>query len=146
MANRTITAANAVITLSVPDVFDAPFQLQGFMSEDAFDTDDAEPVQSRIGVDGIKSDGFVPFLTLQTFHFQADSETIDNFEIWLAQMKQAREVFRASGSMVIEAIGKQYDMVNGTMTRIKQTPDGKKVLEGQAFQITWGSVDMSFIS
>jgi len=145
MAKRTLTAANAVITLSVPDVFDADFQLQGFMSEDAFDTDDAEPVQSRIGVDGKKSDGFVPFLTLQTYHFQADSETIDNFEIWLATMKQAREVFTCNGSMVLEAVGKVYTMTNGSMTRIKQTPDGKKVLEGQAFQVTWEDVDMSFL-
>ena len=145
MADRTITSANAVITLSVPDVFDAPFQLQGFMTEDAWDTDETEPVQSRIGVDGVKSDGFTPFLTPQTFHFQADSLTIDLFEQWLAQMKSAREVFRASGTMLLTSTGKLYAMSRGSMTRIKQTPDGKKVLEGQAFQITWGDVDMSFI-
>lgn len=142
---RTLTSANSVITLNVPDVFDAPFQLQGYMADDAFDTEDAEPVEARMGVDGKKSSGFTPFMTKQTFKFMADSTTIDAFEIWLAQMKQAREDFTANGSMLLPSTGKVYTMTNGSMTRIKQTPEGKKVLEGQIFEITWEDVDMSFL-
>src|SRR5580692_6656525 len=139
---RTLTAANAIITFDVPDVFDTPFQLQQFQADDMFDTEDAEPVEARIGVDGFKSSGFTPFLTKQTFKFMADSISIDAFEIWLAQMKQAREDLTCSGEIVLPSVGKKYTCSNGSMTRIKQTPEGKKVLEGQVFEITWGDVQM----
>lgn len=142
---RSITSANSVITLDVPDVFDAPFQLQGYMADDSFDTEDAEPVEARMGVDGKKSSGFTPFMTKQTYKFMADSTSIDAFEIWLAQMKQAREDFTCNGTMLLTSVGKVYTMTNGSMTRIKQTPEGKKVLEGQIFEITYEDVDMSYL-
>lgn len=142
---RTLTSANAVITFSVPDVFDADFQLQQFQADDSFDTEDAEPVEVRKGVDGFKSSGFTPFLTKQTYKFMADSITIDAFEIWLAAMKQAREDFTCNASIVLSSVGKVYTCTNGSMTRIKQTPEGKKVLEGQMFEITWDDVDMSYL-
>jgi hypothetical protein len=147
MAKRTITSANSVITMNIPDVFDTPIQLQGYEATDAFDTEDAEPVEARKGVDGIMSAGFTPFMTKQTFHFMADSASIDSFELWLAQMKQQEEViWCTNGEMVLQSVGKVYSMANGVMSRIKQTPDGKKVLEGQAFEITWDTVDVSYTS
>jgi hypothetical protein len=142
---RTLTAANAIITFDVPDVFDTPFQLQQFQADDMFDTEDAEPVEVRIGVDGFKSSGFTPFLTKQTYKLMADSITADAFEIWLAQMKQAREDFTANATIVLPGVGKVYTCTNGSLSRIKQTPEGKKVLEGQVFEITWADVDMSYL-
>ena len=64
---RTLTAANAIITLSVDEVFDTPFQLQQFQADDMFDTEDAEPVEVRIGVDGFKSSGFTPSMSSNTW-------------------------------------------------------------------------------
>ena len=71
-----ITSANAIYTLIIPDVFPAPQQLQGFATDDAFDTDASDVVEARIGVDGIASYGFTPFLVTQTIHFQSDSPSI----------------------------------------------------------------------
>lgn len=142
---RTLTAANAIIMFDVPDVFDTPFQLQQFQADDMFDTEDAEPVEVRKGVDGFKSSGFTPFLTKQTYKLMADSITADAFEIWLAQMKQAREDFTANATITLTSVGKVYTCTNGSMTRIKQTPEGKKVLEGQVFEVTWDTVDMSYL-
>ena len=52
-----ITSSSAVFMLSVPLVFPVPQQLQGFSTDDAFDTDSVEPGETKMGVDGIFSAG-----------------------------------------------------------------------------------------
>jgi hypothetical protein len=133
----TITSANATATLTVPQVFAGAQLLQGFMTDDAWDTEDVTPVESRIGVDAQKSDGYTPYLTKQLWHFQADSSSIALFDQWEASQAANREVYRGTVSLWLPSIGKIYTFNQASFTRYKPTPSGKKVLEGQVFELTY---------
>ena len=53
----TITGASAVIMLSVPGLFSTPQQLQGFATDDIFDTAAIASAETLMGVDGNLSGG-----------------------------------------------------------------------------------------
>jgi hypothetical protein len=136
----TITAANSVFTLSIPDVFPTPQQLQGYATDDAFASENVEPAEAMMGVDGLMSAGFTPFPTKITIAFMADSPSIQIMESWLGAMKAAQEVFFADASILLPSVSKAYACTKGALTGAKQFPDAKKVLQAVQYVITWESV------
>lgn len=136
----TITAANSVLMLSVPLLFPVPQQLQGFMADDIFDTDQIKSVETAMGVDGILSAGFVFVEITQNFALQADSDSNNFFDTWWAQMQAAREVYFANGQIALPAVNKKFTMTRGVLSGYKPTPDAKRTLQGRRFQITWNTV------
>lgn len=139
-AKRTITSANSIFTLSVPTVNPTPQTLQGYATDDAFDTEAVNPAEAIMGVDGKLSGGFTPYPTKLTVHFQADSVSIDFFDNWLGAENAAREVFFAQATIVLPSVGKVYTFANGILTGGKVLSDAKKVLQPVAYTITWESV------
>ena len=138
---RTITSANSVFTLVVPDVFPVPQTLQGYAVDDAFDNDSVEVSEALMGVDGKMSAGFTPFITPQQVHFMADSPSILLFDAWLGAEEAAQEVFFAQASIYLPSVGKAYTFNNGVLTNAKKLPDAKKVLQAVAYTIKWESVN-----
>src|SRR5579862_997774 len=136
----SITAANVVIVLSISSVFPAPFQLQGFDTDDVFDTDDIETAITKMGVDGILSSGFVFNEVKQTYTLQADSQVAPIFDLWNAANISARDSLRADGTIVLPSLRQQWTMTKGFLSRLKPLPDAKKVLQARKFQITWERV------
>lgn len=134
-----ITSANAVFTLDVPGVFTTPQVLQGFSTDDAFASDEVEPAEVVIGVDGIMSFGWLPFLVPLTVVFQADSPSIPNtMETWLAAQAGARQIYPAvSAQIVLPQLGKQYTFITGVVKRFSPTPKGGKILGPQSYQFIW---------
>lgn len=140
MSNNTITSANAVFTLNIPDVFPTPQLLEGYATDDGFDTEVVDTAEAKMGVDGIMSAGFTPFITKQTIHFQADSPSIQVIDDWLGAMESAQEVFFASASIVLPSVGRAYTFNKGALTKGKKLPDAKKLLEPVTYEISWESV------
>lgn len=136
----TITSASAVLMIAVQSVFPTPVQLQGFAVEDVYDTDPVDPSEVLMGVDGILSAGFVFVPVKQNFALQADSPSNSIFEEWYAQQVSEREIFFASGNIILPTLGKAYVMNNGVLSGYKPLADGKKVLQPRKFAITWESV------
>ncbi len=141
----TITAANAVFTLSVPQVFPAPLLLQGFATDDAFATEPVEPAEVVLGVDGIASSAFIPFLTKTIVALQADSPSLYIFDAWLGAQVAAQEIYLASASIALLSIGKKFALLAGTLSRVVQFPAAKRILQPSSFEITWQSVTPSVI-
>lgn len=133
-----LTSANSAFTLQVPGVFSAPQPVEGYATDDGFATPEVEIAQVVKGVDGKMSGAFVPFIITQTVTLQADSDSIDDtFEAWIAAMVSARATYFGSGFLVIPSIKKQYELINGLLTRITPAPAGKKILQAQTYQIMW---------
>jgi hypothetical protein len=137
---KTLTAANSIIMLTVSGLFLTPQQIQGFAADDIFDTEEIKPTEVVMGVDGKLSAGYVPTPLPQNFTIQADSNSNDFFEAWYQAMKTAKEVFFAGGIIQLPAIGRSYAMVNGVLSSYKPISDGKKILQPRKYQITWESV------
>jgi len=136
----SITGATAVVMLTLPGVFPAPFQLQGFAADDVYDTDDLVSAETLMGVDGKLSGGFVYVPVVQRYHLQADSPSIIFFDSWWAAQQQVIEVFNANGLVSIPSLGKKFTMTKGFLTGYKPLPDAKKLMQPQNFAITWQSV------
>ena len=140
MATKTITSANSRFTLSIPDVFPAPVALQGYAADDAFDNEAVDAAEILIGVDGLMSAGYTPFLTKMTIAFQANSPSIDVIDTWLGAMKSATEILYAQGSIELPSVGRAYTLVDGVLSRPKQIVGAKKVLQPVTHEITWAGI------
>lgn len=140
----TITAANSEFILSIPGVFSVDQPLDGYATDDAFDSEDVSPTEAKIGVDAKMSAGYTPYLFKQVIHLQADSDAIQVFDDWRQAMDTVREVFFASGTILLPAVGKIVTLTKGTLTRAKPLPDVKKLLEPQTYEITWQGVQVAF--
>ncbi len=140
MTIPTITSANSSYVLTVPDVFSSPIVLKGYNVDTAYDTENVEPVEVQIGVDGFTGAGYTPYLTKQTIEFLANSPSIALFEAWEETQKFAQEAYPASCTIIIPSISKIYKGQVGWLTTYSPMSSAKKVLGGRGFTLTWGSL------
>ena len=140
MPAGSITAANAIVMLTVPELFLTPQQLQGFAADDVYDTDGINSVETMMGVDGRLSGGFVFVPVAQNYALQADSDSVRFFDTWWTQMQAAQDVYPANGTVLLPAVGKKFTMTRGFLTGYKPIPDAKRVLQPIRFAITWNRV------
>lgn len=135
-----ITSANAILTLAQPTLFPTAVQIQQFAADDVFDTDSIKPLEALMGVDGFLSFGFVYVPVTQNYTLQADSDSISFFETIFAQQLAAATAYPVSGTIILPAINKKYNMTNGGLNGYKPTPDAKRILQPMKFQIIWQSI------
>ena len=139
MAN-TITAANSVYLLTIPGLYDTPQLLVGYMADAAFDTEAASPAEVVIGVDGVMSSGYTPYVTAQVISLMPDSPSSIIFEEWLAAQKSQAEVLPAFATIALPSVSRKYTLTNGVLTSIMAIPSARKVLQGRPFTITWNEI------
>lgn len=138
--SNTITSANAALTINVPGISPVPVPIEGFSTDDAFDTENVAPTETLMGVDGLLSGGHTPYPVKLKIVLQADSAANAFFDQWRQAMDQANETFSANATLVTTSIGKIFTFVGGFLTGAMPTPQGKKVLQPQTYEITFQSV------
>ena len=137
----TLTAANAVIMISVTNLFPAPQQLQGFAADDVFSHALVAPVETLMGVDGFLSGGWTPQPKVQTIALQADSPSTYIFDTWYAAQEQAREVYIAQAHIALASIQRSFYCVKGFLTNYPPMADARKILQPRRFTITWEAIN-----
>lgn len=134
-----ITAANAVLTLTIVPLFTVPQQLQQFAADDVYDLEQVQSVEVLMGVDGKMSGGFVYKEINQDIILQADSPSNDVFDTWWTSMQATKGLYVANGLIRLPAIGKKFTQVNGQLTGYK-LPGAKKLIQPRRYRITWESI------
>ena len=137
---KTITSANSVFILTLPGVFLAGIQIQGFATDDAFDTENVAPTETVMGVDGHMSVGYVSHLTKMKIKLQADSPSVAVFDAWNAAQKTLKDAFVVSGTITLTSTGGVYSFNRGALTGYMAMPPNKKTLKELDYEITWESV------
>ena len=137
---KTLTAANSIIMMTVPTLFNSPQQLQGFMTDDVYDNDALSPAETQMGVDGLLSAGWVPIPVIVGYSLQADSDSIAFFETIYQAQQTARETFRINTSVNVPSLNRRYNLRRGVLTSIPVLPSAKKVMQGRKFSITYESL------
>ena len=140
MAQRTLTAANAVITLAIAGLFDQPRSLFGFAADDIFTTDPIQKTQTVMGVDGVLSGGYTPNPVVQTFALQADSNANDMFDAWASFQDIQKDAFTAVGVIILKSVGTKYNLTRGFLTSYPPIANAAKILQARRYGITWQSV------
>src|SRR5258708_6275480 len=141
----TLTTANAVILLSIGSVFPTPQQIQGFAADDVSDTEALASAEAVMGVDGILSGGFVFVAVKWGISIQADSASNFVFDTWYNQQQQLKDVFFASGTILVPGLGTKWYLTNGLLTSYKPMPDLKRISQPRKHEITWQSISNSII-
>lgn len=142
---RTLTTANSVLTIACPTLSIGPVQIQGFATDDAFDTPEVKPVEAVVGVDGQKSSGYVAYLVPFEFILQANSTSIDVMDAIQEGIQALTDDVEITMSLESPALGKLWTGQNGSLTSYKPTPQGKKLLGPQKYQITFERMISSVI-
>lgn len=137
---KTLTGATATIVFTIPSLFPAPFQLQGFATDDVFDTDAIESAETQMGVDGKLSGGFVYNAVKQNYALQADSDSVVFFDQWWLTMQANQDTLTANANVALPALGTRYQMTKGFLTRYPALPTTKKLIGPRRFEITWERV------
>lgn len=142
---RTLTNANSILTLTVGDLDIGPVQLQGFGTNDMFDTTAIKSAEVIVGVDGVKSQGYIAFLVPFKFTLQADSLSIDVMDAIQEAQEAAQETYELSMSLSAPGLGKLWTFINGTITEFKKTPKGEKLMQAQSYEVTFGKMISSVV-
>jgi len=137
---RSLTAADAVIMLTIPGLFSTPQQLQGFSADNVYDMGPQTIAQTAMGVDGVLSAGFVFNPVDQTITLQADSLSNDLFDTWAAASQAGKAIFRCTGTTTLKALGKTFVQSNGVLLSYPPLPSAAKILQPRRFQIQWQSI------
>lgn len=134
---KSLTAANAIILISVPGLFNVAQQLQQFAADDIFGTEPVERTEVAMGVDGFLSAGFVHVAIKQSYTLMADSDSNQLFDDWDAANQAAGETFPATGFVELTSVGSKWAMTRGFLTTFQPLPDAGKILKPRRHTITW---------
>ena len=140
MAGFTITSANAVIVLTIPNLYTTPQQLIGFAADDIYDIDQQQAAETMMGADGHLSAGFVFAEKKQRFSFSPGSPSVQIFEALKTAEGAIREKYWINGLTTLTSVGTKYNMVNGVMSVYSPMPNAGRVLKTRVFEITWEHV------
>lgn len=132
-----ITAADAIVILTIPNVLLAPVQLQGFAADDIFDVEPLEAGETLMGVDGILSAGFVFVPVSWGITLQADSASNAVFDSWWTQEQANKTKYAASGQVTLKSIGTKWSLTNGFLITYPVMPNAGRVLKPRKFMLRW---------
>jgi hypothetical protein len=134
-----LTAANAVITLVAPGVFNTPQQLQGFAADDIFSSAAIEAGEGSMGVDGLYSVGFVFKEIPQEYTLQADSASNAFFdELYRFEQSNLLKV-ALSGTTLLPAISTKWNLTRGFLMSYTPIVAAGKILKPRKYEIRWNS-------
>lgn len=136
----SLTAANAVITLSQATLFPTPQQLQGFAADDVTDMDPAKILEHLMGVDGVLSFGFVWVERMQEVTLQGDSASNGFFDTINTQSEAVQSVYPLNGIVILPAIGLMFTLINGGLETYKPMPQVQKIIKPRKYRIVWNKV------
>jgi hypothetical protein len=136
----SITAANAVLTLSIPPLFPVPQQIQGFAADDVFDIPQIKSVEALMGVDGVLSFGFVYVAITWEIILQADSKSNAIFDTWWTSNVAAQDNYAAFGLIKLPGISTKFTLTNGGLTGYKPAPGAKKLLQPRRYELMFQSI------
>lgn len=139
----SITSANAVFVISCPALGLVSVTLAGYSADRAWETADVDLSESQMSIDGRKTSGYTPVMVTQTISFQADSPSRTVFQGIINAMKQSKDVYPISGTIMLPATDEVYNGINGTIKSFSALPNAQKVLQPLNYVIEWESLDQS---
>lgn len=125
---KDITSANAKATL-VLDLFPAGVKLEQFSADGAWSHDGYSILETRMGVDGYMAAGYTPVEKEVTFHFQANSPSIEKLNLIWQTMETTKTALWCNLTITVPSIKMTYVCANGVLMNYKMLPNAEKVLE-----------------
>jgi len=129
---KTLTAANSIVLFKAEGYYDSFIQIQGFQADNAFNFGDATVGETRMGVDGKQSGGWVAHETDFTLYLEANSiskEAMENFVSWCNQGQEASKV---TFEVTLPSTGKRT-VASGFLTTKSGGTSAQSLLAGSQY-------------
>lgn len=136
----SITAANAIITIGIPGIFNLPQQIQGFSSDDIFDVETIEMIEESMGIDGILTAGFKFVPIPMSVSLQADSVSVGIFDFWAGSQQAGIDAFPGFGTLALPSLQKKWVLNKGYLKGWPPMPSAGKVLKPLKYNMVWGQM------
>lgn len=133
----TLTAANSVFMLGAAGLFNVPVKLQGYSADDAFATEEVEFIEKFIGVDGILSAGYTPYMVPLEFTLQADSASNIIMDGIISAQKVKREVILLNAAIQIPALSQLFTFTTGFLDKGPVMPSAGKTLKPRKYSLVF---------
>ena len=140
MAERSITSADSVFSISSADFALAATILEGYAADAAFAMENADTAETMLGVDGKLSAGWVPRSYNQTITLQADSKSRAVFDALVMAQDVSRQIFRLNGVITLPGNQYSYTLSRGVLKNYTAKPTAQRVLQPMTFVIEWERV------
>lgn len=140
MADRSITSADSVFSISSADFALAATILEGYAADAAFAMENADTAETMLGVDGKLSAGWVPRSYNQTITLQADSKSRAVFDALVMAQDVSRQIFRLNGVITLPGNQYSYTLSRGVLKNYTAMPTAQRVLQPLTFVIEWERV------
>ena len=145
MSLGNITSANAVIVMTVEDLFPAGVRLEQFATDQALDGDDHEYAQARMGVDGQLGAGYVPNPWNVTVMLEASSPSLKVMQAVAQAMRTNRRTYEISFTVTIPSLKQVHTYRDGVLQSGKDLPAIKKTLDPTSWRFVFGKFNQSGI-
>ena len=139
MSVGNITDADAVIILTVENLYPSGVQIQGFSTDTAWTAGDSQIAEARMGVDGKLSAGYTPAPRTVTITLEANSPSLPILSNIVEASQVTRKPFKCQKYITIPALGKECTLANGVLQTGHDISDGKKVLDPSQFTFIFES-------
>mgnify|MGYP000986535620 CR=1 FL=1 len=140
MADLDITSANSIFVLTATSLLQAPFRLENYAADRAWDAEALEMAELQMSVDGYLNAGWVPNPVTQTISLASASKSIAVFNMIIAAQNAARSPYRFGGEITLTSTGEKFTMVGGILSSATVLPAAGRVLEARTYTIAWQSV------
>lgn len=140
MADRSITSADSVFSISSADFALAATILEGYAADASFAMENADTAETMLGVDGKLSAGWVPRSYNQTITLQADSKSRAVFDALVMAQDVSRQIFRLNGVITLPGNQYSYTLSRGVLKNYTAMPTAQRVLQPMTFVIEWERV------
>jgi hypothetical protein len=104
-------------------------ELQQFSADTAYEGEDDQVAETRIGVDGKMVAGQVPNIKVVNIHLEASSPSLQYLQLLKRAMEVNRTVYPVNMVISQPSIGKRITYSTGVLQSAKDLADGKRVLE-----------------
>lgn len=138
--NSLLTAADAVFTLNVKTLFNAPITLENWSTSRSWEGHSLKLAETSLSLDGKLNKGFVPATFDMTVHFAANSNSMTVFDAIATASRQARTVYELNGELLLKGLGKRYNFINGCLTAYDPIPAGGEMLADRSVTIRWENI------
>ena len=136
----SITSANAVFMLNIPNLFNAPQAMTNWATDDLYDADPLASAETLMGLDGHLSWGFVYTAQTIRFAFQADSPSLAVWEQLRAAEVAIIDKYPLSATISLPSLNRQYVLNIGVMSLYPAISNAKRTLAPRIFTTVWESI------
>lgn len=139
--DNNITSATSVIVLACEDLYPTGVQLQQFSADSSVTQGDEEIAQTRMGVDGAMSAGYVPAIKSVTISLEPCSPSCEVLDTIYKAEQTNKKPYKCTLSINIPALGKTLTYKNGVLKGWKILPDHRTVLDPISATFDFESVE-----